>query len=152
MTAKIHISQKNTLIRICAFHQPSFDLVKFGLVNIQKQSSNSECGLFALAVATELAIGNHPDKFWYDDSCMRSHLIMCFEQKDVKVFPKRKRPDRNISMQPYNKIDLISIYCSCRMPLNEKKKMIPCSSCKHMFHVECLDFPPVNEFICKRCL
>ena len=51
---------KATLYQLFTFFKPQTRLVKLGLVNIQKQTNNCDCGLFAIAVAFELAAGNDP--------------------------------------------------------------------------------------------
>ena len=47
---------KATLRQICCFLTPDTRIMKFGLVNIQRQPTNCECGLLAIATATEVAI------------------------------------------------------------------------------------------------
>ena len=54
---------------------------------IQKQETGVECGLFAVANATTIAFGKDPTKFIYDEKRMREHLVYCFPQKDLELFP-----------------------------------------------------------------
>lgn len=110
----------NSLNQMCSFLRHPSNAVNFGLVNIQKQLSNSDCGLFALAAATELVYGNHPDKFWFDNDLLRQHVVKCFEAGKAECFPKRVNCERDNTMQPYNFITLVSLYCSCRMPFDEE--------------------------------
>ena len=64
--------------------QPSFDEVEFRLVNIQHQSNGSDCGLFAIACATELAHDRDPPLLCvWETERMRPHLRDCFESRKI---------------------------------------------------------------------
>ena len=52
---------------------------------VQKQQGVKDCGLFAVAFATDIAHGK--TVFKYDQSKMRNHLCECFEQLCIDVFP-----------------------------------------------------------------
>ena len=52
-----------------------------------KQTGGSDCGPFAIAMATSLAFGEDPSDRQYSQIRMRSHIIQCFEEKQLKVFP-----------------------------------------------------------------
>ena len=59
---------KNT---ICQFLQPKPDTFFFDLMNIQSQPNGNDCGLFALACATELVHGDDPHLCNWDLTRMR---------------------------------------------------------------------------------
>ena len=48
----------------------------------------SECGLFALAFATDLCYGLDPANQHYDQDAMRQHYVSCLESKANGPFPK----------------------------------------------------------------
>ena len=52
---------------------------------VQKQKGTKDCGLFAVAVATNLAYGIKTFKF--DQDQMRRHLCACFEASEMTIFP-----------------------------------------------------------------
>lgn len=80
-----------TMVQICSFLSlPNF-CVKIGMVNMQRQPSHCECGLFAVATATELAAGNNPFKFCYRVDAMRNHMINCFHAGQMSLFPRCDR-------------------------------------------------------------
>ena len=54
---------------------------------LQKQSGSKDCGLFALAVSTALAHCVDPTKIRFDQSNMRQHLLTCYENKRLSMFP-----------------------------------------------------------------
>jgi hypothetical protein len=47
--------------------------------SMQNQKGCSDCGLFAVAVAFSLLIGEDPSTQAYDQKTMRVHLTMCFQ-------------------------------------------------------------------------
>ena len=57
---------------------------KITLLNTNKQGGGADCGLFAIATATALAFGTSLSTF--QQTGMRDHLILCFEQSAMKPF------------------------------------------------------------------
>ena len=55
---------------------------------MQQQDGGVDCGLFAIAFATELAYGNDPVQVSYVQSAMQDHLLLCLEQGEMKLFPR----------------------------------------------------------------
>ena len=55
------------------------------------QNGNVDCGLFAIAYATDLAIGNNPAEIMYDQCEMRNHLLNCLQSNKIKPFPRFNR-------------------------------------------------------------
>ena len=53
-----------------------------------KQKGGSDCGVYAVSVATTLLHGTKIGK--YKSSLMRSHLICCFENYQLTTFPVSK--------------------------------------------------------------
>ena len=63
--------------QICSFFKPPLrcESVKFDVMNTEKQPNGFDCGVFALACATELAFGCDPVLREWDVKNMRPHLI-----------------------------------------------------------------------------
>ena len=57
------------------------------LLPCQKQVGGSECGPFAIAIATSIAFGEDPSKRIYAQDKMRNHIVTCFVNKQLQVFP-----------------------------------------------------------------
>jgi len=53
--------------------------------DVQKQTGVADCGLFAIAFATNLAFGQ--DNFGFQQYNLQTHLKDCFEQKHLSIFP-----------------------------------------------------------------
>ena len=61
------------------------------LPRVQQQHSGVECGIFALAYATEFVFNQYTgNELEFDKFVMRDHLLMCFQNQDLIPFPKLK--------------------------------------------------------------
>lgn len=106
---------------------------------VQKQSGSSDCGLFALAFATSIVFNVRPEECLFEQRLMRSHLTSCFEERNISMFPMKRR--RLCSTRTL-KIDTIQLYCLCRMPEFSSSKWVQCSSCNGWFHAgTCVKVP-----------
>ncbi|XP_068677854.1 uncharacterized protein [Montipora foliosa] len=56
-------------------------------VSVQQQTNGSDCGVFAIAIATCLALGTDPSHVTFDIQGMRSHLVACFKAEKMSMFP-----------------------------------------------------------------
>lgn len=65
-----------------------FGRVGLNFVRTQKQSGGRDCGLFAIANATAIANGIDPLKLKFNQGAMRSHLVSCFKNKTMTLFPQ----------------------------------------------------------------
>ena len=117
-------------------------------MNVQRQVSDSDCGLFAVANATAICNGMDPVYVMFDQAEMRSHLLSCLEHKLLTPFPsKRRRPRGPMVME----LEVIPIYCHCR--LQEAGRMIQCDACGDWFHEGCEIIPKytTSGWICRKC-
>ena len=55
--------------------------------NVQKQYGSSDYGLFSIAFASALAHGKRPENYHFNQREMRSHLLKCFQQRKMELFP-----------------------------------------------------------------
>ena len=76
--------------QICSFVRPASGQFMFDLMNIQCQENMNDCGLFAIACATELVYGKDPCLCHFQPEVMRSHLIRCLESGFMECFPIKK--------------------------------------------------------------
>ena len=57
------------------------------LEGVPKQQEGKECGLYAIAKATSIAEGKNPLKLSYNEALMREHLLHCFSNRKLELFP-----------------------------------------------------------------
>ena len=114
--------------------------IKLNFMDVQMQSGGYDCGLFTIAFATALVLGEKPGGFLFDQQKMRAHLIKCLEHQQVTMFPimKRRRTGSKVKI-----VEEMPIYCVCRMPELPDSNWIECSSCKEWYHSDtCVKVPP----------
>ena len=102
----------------------------------------SDCGLFSLAFAIDLASGVDPATISYNQSRMRLHLASCLAEKALRPFPRRKTEVRNRA--PNIKLT-VNVYCICRLPESFSKTMISCDHCVEWFHLRCVGLKRVKK-------
>ena len=56
--------------------------------SMQRQNGSADCGLFAIAVAVDMAHGLDPSRATYKQPLMRRHLVKCFDQQVMAIFPR----------------------------------------------------------------
>ncbi len=76
---------------ICSIMQPKAPKLHFDIVNVMSQTNGSDCGLHAIAAATELVYGFDPVFCQWDTDIMRQHLLSCLENGKLERFPTTKR-------------------------------------------------------------
>lgn len=102
----------------------------------QRQRGGSDCGLFALAFATELCHGVDPICRKFTQQDMRIHLSTSYHQGCLLPFPSTSR---RTPFPPTRKVREIEIFCLCRNLANGI--MVQCDSCQKWFHRECVKVP-----------
>ena len=61
--------------------------IKMHMEPLQKQVGGTDCGLFAIAVATAIAHGKDPSQSQFKQNQIRDHLLNCFKNKYITLFP-----------------------------------------------------------------
>ena len=84
------------------------------LIGCDQQNNTRDCGLFAIAKATELTFKGEPDTVRYaNGDILRFHLIECLENRSMSIFPRVRILDPRTKHCLVMKIPL---FCTCRMP------------------------------------
>lgn len=122
---------------------------------MQQQEDTNSCGLFAIAVATELVAGGSPTTCKWDVEKMRQHLKLCFQKKELTEFPKCGERRVHPASQ-FKQVVKEKIHCECRMPRDPRnKEMIECVKCMQLFHKECCGVGDLAErgkyWACSSC-
>jgi hypothetical protein len=134
----------------CQLSKPRLGLTMC-VENVQQQKGGNDCGLFSIALATLLSLGQDPSRVLFDQKVMRKQLIRSIEERNMARFTEE------VCTPIENKNVLIlyewkcRVFCHCKMP-DDGKMMVQCVLCKGWFHTEC----EVGEFkdpdwICSNC-
>ena len=144
---------EDTQSQICSFVRPNSDTLTINMPNFQRQPNGRDCGIFAIAVATELANGRDPSFCYWDVARMRPHLIESLEGGRIEPFPQKTH--RRVPLgNKLKKTISVKIYCVCRMTNFPKKAMVKCAQCRQWFHNGCmgLDEDEVEDtWYCNSC-
>lgn len=54
---------------------------------VQQQTNSTDCGLFSIAHAYHLALGDEPAALTFDEAKFRQHLIHCLQKENFEPFP-----------------------------------------------------------------
>ena len=66
------------------------------ICHVEHQTGSSDCGLYAVAYATDLAYGNDPSKISYCSDELRPHFIKCLENTKLTSFPRELELSRAV--------------------------------------------------------
>jgi len=107
----------------CLLCTPSKSLTSF---NVQQQSNNYDCGLFALAYASSICDGVDPTTVTYKKYALRSHFLKCLKKGKFYCFPTKP-----VQRSPGHSLkSIIRVYCMCRLP-DSGDHMIKCTEWYH---------------------
>ena len=131
--------------QVCCLVRPKGDSYRFDIMNVQSQKSSSDCGIFAIANATELAYGRDPIHCQWKAEVLRRHLITCLEDKTITQFPLEKERRTTMSNR-IHKSHEEDIHCTCRMPYDKQRDMICCENGNHWYHKDCEGLDPDCDY------
>ena len=125
--------------------------MKINVVNIKQQVGGTDCGLFSLAIATDLCFGIDPFLADYIQEEMRQHLEMCFQMQHIARFPSRNREIASKKTRVWQTVSF-ELYCICRQPEGDLE-MVCCDQCDVWFHTKCVpdDINPDDYWFCSSC-
>ena len=132
----------NMIKQVCSLLKSPSRSLFFNIVDVMRQQNSYDCGLHAVAAATDIVFAKDPVKSRWDFPRMRPHLLQCLEEGKISPFPViAERPIRfGRRIKLGREID---VYCCCRMPYNSKESdgMIQCQMCLVWYHGHCV---PIN--------
>ena len=143
--------------QVCSLVWPRYAKVLFDIVRVKLQPNLHDCGVYAIAIATELAQGRDPVLCVWKMEEMRKHLIFCLENGQFSQFPLLKKRG---TLGGHVRTSIpVSIQCIvCRMP-NKNKPMICCSNCHCSYRLECVHLSSSkgntssnDRWICDDCI
>ena len=128
---------------VCSILRPKESVLHFDLVNVQQQLNSWDCGLFAVAFATELVHERSPSCRHFDVKLFRPHLLDCLKEGTLSCFPSKSR--RVGFGRIVKRSAMETIYCICRMVNDPLCPMIQCGTCTKWFHFNCVGLADDNS-------
>ena len=83
--------------------------ITINMINCHRQKGVYDCGLYAVAYATDLCFGNDPGKKVYTQSQIRDHLLCCLAENKLRPFPGQ---DRDVQRR-VTKAFKVMLHCIC---------------------------------------
>ena len=130
-------------------------------VDVQRQAGSSDCGVFAIAFANALCRGCDPHTISIDHNVSRGHLLACFLNKALSMFPQSRKP-RRIARRRILIEKKVKLFCHCRLPYSKRDRtlgpMAQCSKCREWYHEVCSTIPTVvfrnsqSTWLCDNCV
>ena len=111
----------DTKIQIASLLHVGNQRITLKIHKVQFQDRDSDCGVYSIAFATDLAYGNNPASREYEQTKLRSYFLECLSTKQIVPFPS-KSPGRP-------KTEYIYVFCICRMLAETDKHMAQCTKC-----------------------
>ena len=123
---------KSLLCCAVAAHRLQQDFIT---LKVRLDHQTVDCGVFAIAFATDLAFGLNPASHHYEQDELRPHFIECLKSEQMAPFPSK-------NIQPGKpKTEYLYVYCHCRMPDDGEERMAQCTGCKEWYHESCESIP-----------
>ena len=119
-TNKLSLATKQ---QICSFWKSGSSVATF------RQYNTNDCGLFAIASATDLVHKKDPLLSKWDMSKMRDHLVGCLQSKKMTCFPINEERILPTPFKTYIKEFKVKLYCICHMPNDKTIPKICCDQC-----------------------
>ena len=96
--------------QVCEIRKCSQSILNIVSMPVQQQLNACDCGVFAVAFATDLAYGKDPAVQYYDTHKMRNHLLHSLQSRLITPFPTtNKRTKRG--RKTVNSIKLYFYLC-----------------------------------------
>ena len=117
----------------------------------KQQTNTVDCGVFAIANATEFCFTKKINFVDFDNAKLRSHWLECLKGGVLTPFPRRSsRPKKT---REEDEITKVRVYCTCRLP-ETFGNMIECECCQKWYHFVCVNVDEGyrGSFICKSCM
>ena len=109
------------------------------LLPVQQQNGYRDCGLFAIAFATEICRGQNPSKVVFIQTQMWGHFFRCITTGNMMPFPQFPQEEKatlpqQITLLPNLSTIHVTVCCVCRMPDHYDTNMVQCEACKGWYH------------------
>ena len=72
---------------MCGIRKCSQSILKIVSIPVQQHLNACDCGVFAVAFATDVAYGKDPAVQYYDTHNMRNHLLHSLQSRLIAPFP-----------------------------------------------------------------
>ena len=158
---KSHVKEV-VIKQICRIRNCNSTTIKRITQPVQQQLNAFDCGVYAVAYATDLANNIDPTNSSYETQNIRDHLSSCLERGSLKPFPTTDKRTQRGKAKSCN----LKLYCTCRMPFfvsgpdeDEGLFMASCCICEDWYNKKCENVnvsvfkvdKKTQQMMCKGC-
>ena len=112
------------------------DQLTVHVMNISKQSRTTDCGLYAVAIMSSLALGKDPCSIVFKKEDLQAHLQIIIEKEQITEFPSTQR--RKVKSRIL-RTEVLDVHCICRKP-DDGLKMVCRDTCNKWFHSASVEY------------
>ena len=111
-----------TLKIICSLLHCCKTKLTVNIMQLQKQSNGSGCGVYATACAPSLCNENEPSDQYWDEKKLRLHLLQCFESTSMSIVPASTAAEGMKAVHNVPPFDTLykGLYCICLLPWHKE--------------------------------
>ncbi|XP_062501518.1 uncharacterized protein LOC134178647 [Corticium candelabrum] len=137
--------------QIASIYRTDQTEMKVSVEAVQQQKGPSDCGLFAVALAFDIAAGVDPQNINYIQAEMREHLLSCLCKGNITPFPRYFGKTASVrKCKP--SVVRFRVYCICRQTECFGQQMVQCDNCQEWYHFKCVAYNKHGEiFYCPNC-
>jgi len=133
-------SEEDSIVRqVCCVLQSEDPEIFIDVVRCQLQAGAVDCGLFAVAMALDIAMGVDPFEHDFIQCGIRSHFVRCIADQHFTPFPRTRQKAFGGYPRIVSSVS-VEIFCVCRWI--ETDDMAMCDVCKVWYHASCVFIPP----------
>ena len=114
---------KNVEKKICALLICKEPVIKVATNLVQQQENGVDCGVFAIAYTTSLALGKNPSLCSYSVSLMRQHLVSCLGKENVPI-PKTGQHKESFKMQKQSTVTQHLLFMPFSMTISKRRSNV----------------------------
>ena len=142
----------STAIQLTSLYNQSSKYIDEVIPKVQQQNNGLDCGLFAVAFATEFCFNGYKGDtvLEFDRQEMREHLYKCLVNKKLSPFPKLSLKRKSKLMRcPKIEKRLWKNCSECDFP-DSVDVMLHCTkqTCQNKIHISCTD---EGKWYCQSC-
>ena len=133
------------LHQICNIIQPATNKISVKVQLVQQQSNQVDCGVFSIAFAVTLALGDNPALVTYEQTSLRFHLNRCLKLGKFFPYPvingKRQKRAKGIAVTKDVNYTCRRTYFQEDTEENPDNFMTLCCICQDWHHKKCMNIP-----------
>ena len=124
-------------------HQITSPQFNLKVLPVQQQNGYRDCGLFAIAFATEICRGQDPSKAVFVQTQMRGHLFKCLTKGNMMSFLQFSQQEKatlplQLTLRPHVNTIHVTVHCVCDMPDHYDTNMVQYEACEEWYHYSCM--------------